>query len=112
MATNYVSKNKNIGVALKKKHATWNQRLPKEFPNKPKNLRTKKSLQYILILKKFENLINFKNIRLLKVFLTVNGKIRPRRKTRVSTQQQRLIAKSIKKARSVGLIPYTCSVKI
>ena len=72
----------------------------------------KKSLQYILLIKKFQNIIDYKNIRLLKAFLTKYGKIRPRRKTRISIQKQHAIARAIRKARSFQLIPYTCDVKI
>jgi ribosomal protein S18 len=94
-----------------KSRANWNQSLSSSTKtNKPKNLR--KSLQYLLILKKFENVIDYKNVKLLKAFLTKYGKIRPRRKTRISVQQQRRISKSIRKARASGLIPFKCDVKI
>ena len=66
----------------------------------------------LLILKKFNNVVDYKNIKLLKAFLTKYGKIRSRRKTRVSIQQQRAVAKAIRKSRAVGLIPFTCDVKI
>jgi len=65
-----------------------------------------------LLIKKFQNIIDYKNIRLLKAFLTKYGKIRPRRKTRISIQKQHAIARAIRKARSFQLIPYTCDVKI
>jgi small subunit ribosomal protein S18 len=48
----------------------------------------------------------------LSAFLTKYGKIRSRRKTRISIQQQKAISKSIRKARALGLIPFTCDVKI
>ena len=64
------------------------------------------------IKKKFNNIIDYKNLKLLKAFLTKYGKIRARRKTRISVQKQRLISKSIRKARAYGLIPFTCDVKI
>ena len=63
------------------------------------------------MLKKFKT-IDYKNIKLLKAFLTKYGKIRARRKTRVNIQQQRRIAKAIRKARAVGLIPFVCDVKM
>ena len=66
----------------------------------------------MLILKKFNDLIDFKNIKLLRAFLTKYGKIRPRRKTRVSIQTQKKVAKAIRKARAFRLIPFTCDVKI
>jgi len=74
-------------------------------------LKIKKSLQYLLLLKKFNNIIDYKNIKLLKAFLTKYGKIRARRKTRLPVQKQRAIAKAIRKSRSFGLIPFACNVK-
>jgi len=94
-----------------KKRTNWNQSLRSTTKtNRPKKIR--KSLQYLLVLKKFNNIVDYKNIKLLKAFLTKYGKIRPRRKTRISVQQQRLISKAIRKSRAVGIIPFTCDVKI
>jgi ribosomal protein S18 len=42
----------------------------------------KKLKFYLLILKKFDNVIDYKNIKLLKAFNEI-WKIRPRRKTRI-----------------------------
>lgn len=66
----------------------------------------------MLVLKKFNNLIDYKNIKLLRAFLTKYGKIRARRKTRISVQKQHAIAKAIRKARALKLIPFTIDVKI
>jgi small subunit ribosomal protein S18 len=104
---------KNKTGAPKKKRVNWAQSLRrKDSDNSSKPIKVKKSLQYILLLKKFDDKIDYKNIKLLKAFLTKYGKIRPRRKTRVSVQQQRSVAKSIRKARAFGLIPFVCDVKI
>lgn len=51
--------------------------------------------------------INYKNLALLKRFLTRYGKIRPRYYSGVTIQQQKKIAAAIKKARFMALIPYT-----
>lgn len=72
----------------------------------------RKNLHFILLLKKFTNGINFKNVKLLKLFLTKNGKIQPRRKTRISALNQRKVARAIKKARAYSFLPFTCTVKI
>ena len=72
----------------------------------------RKNLNFILILKKFNNDIHFKNIALLKLFLTKNGRIQPRRKTRISSFNQRKIARAIKKARAYSFLPFICDVKI
>ena len=48
--------------------------------------------------------IDYKNIRLLKKYVTENGKILPSRITSVSQKKQRELSKSIKRARNLGLI--------
>ena len=53
--------------------------------------------------------INYKDIDLLKLFITEQGKILPRRATGVTVQQQRQIAKAIKRARVLSLLPYVAS---
>jgi ribosomal protein S18 len=95
-----------------KKRGNWNQSLKSTTTKQVKSVKIKKSLQYIMLLKKFHNMIDFKNIKLLKAFLTKFGKIKPRRKTRINVQYQRSIAKAIRKARAFGLIPFTCDVII
>lgn len=110
MTTNYSNKKSNSPV--KKKRINWNQSLRPKSLDVSKTLKMKRSLQYILLLRKFNNVIDYKNIKLLKAFLNKYGKIRPRRKTRLNVQQQRSIAKSIRKSRAFGLIPFTFDVKI
>jgi small subunit ribosomal protein S18 len=51
--------------------------------------------------------IDYKDINLLRKFISDRGKIRARRVTGVSTQQQRQIAKAVKNAREMALLPYT-----
>ena len=53
--------------------------------------------------------IDYKDIDLLKLFITEQGKILPRRATGVTVQQQRQIAKAIKRARILSLLPYVAS---
>ena len=113
MTVNYWNKDKKNGtINTKKKRINWNQTLKSSAAKATKSTKIKKSLQYILLLKKFNNVIDYKNIKLLKAFLTKYGKIRPRRKTRVNVQSQRLVAKSIRKARALGIIPFVCDVKM
>mgnify|MGYP000909535550 CR=1 FL=1 len=50
--------------------------------------------------------IDYKDIDLLKLFITEQGKILPRRATGVTVQQQRQIAKAIKQARILALLPF------
>lgn len=53
--------------------------------------------------------IDYKDIDLLTLFVTEQGKILPRRATGVTIQQQRKLAKSIKRARSLALFPFVAS---
>ena len=48
--------------------------------------------------------IDYKNVRLLKKYVTENGKILPSRITSVSQKKQRELSTSIKRARNLGLI--------
>ena len=50
---------------------------------------------------------NYKDIDLLKQFITETGKIMPARLTGGSSSNQRKITKSIKIARFLALLPYT-----
>ncbi|MFD5080367.1 30S ribosomal protein S18 [Streptomyces sp. NPDC058371] len=50
--------------------------------------------------------IDYKDTDLLRRFLSDRGKIRGRRVTRVTAQQQRLLARAIKNAREMALLPY------
>lgn len=53
--------------------------------------------------------IDYKDIATLRKFISERGKIRSRRITGVSVQEQRLIAKAIKNAREMALLPYSGS---
>ena len=48
--------------------------------------------------------IDYKNIKLLKKYITENGKIMPSRITSVSQKKQRDLSLSIKRARNLALI--------
>ena len=50
--------------------------------------------------------IDYKDMDLLKLFITEQGKILPSRATGVTVQQQRRIAKAIKRARILSLLPF------
>ena len=53
--------------------------------------------------------IDYKDIDLLTLFVTEQGKILPRRATGVTVQQQRKLAKAIKRARILSLFPFVTS---
>lgn len=50
--------------------------------------------------------IDYKNIQLLKLFVTKEGKILPRRATGVTVQQQKKLSRAIKRARALSLFPF------
>ncbi|MGW5369313.1 30S ribosomal protein S18 [Streptomyces sp. NPDC004009] len=51
--------------------------------------------------------IDYKDTDLLRKFISDRGKIRSRRVTHVTAQQQRQLAAAIKNAREMALLPYT-----
>jgi small subunit ribosomal protein S18 len=51
--------------------------------------------------------IDYKDTDLLRKFISDRGKIRSRRVTRVTSQQQRQLARAIKNAREMALLPYS-----
>ena len=53
--------------------------------------------------------IDYKDIDLLTLFITDQGKILPRRVTGVTVQQQRKLSKAIKRARILSLLPFVAS---
>jgi len=50
--------------------------------------------------------VDYKDVQLLRKFLSDRGKIRARRVTGACTQHQRDIASAIKNAREMALLPY------
>ncbi|NMM52256.1 30S ribosomal protein S18 [Paenibacillus aquistagni] len=51
--------------------------------------------------------IDYKDIDLLKKFISERGKILPRRVTGTSAKYQRMLTIAIKRSRQVALLPYT-----
>ena len=50
--------------------------------------------------------IDYKDVKLLSRFISEKGKIIPSRITSVSAKKQRELARAIKRARYIGLLPY------
>ena len=48
--------------------------------------------------------VDYKNIKLLKIYVSENGKILPSRITNISQKKQRELSLSIKRARNLALI--------
>lgn len=71
----------------------------------------RKKLSNIAILQNSKNppvqgTIDYKNLVLLRKFITTEGKIIPRRLSGLSAKQQRSMTKAIKNARMLGLLPF------
>lgn len=61
-----------------------------------KNMLTKLGVEYL----------DYKDTNNLRLFISERGKIRSRRVTGLTVQQQRQVATAIKKAREMALLPY------
>ncbi len=55
--------------------------------------------------------VDWKDVTLLRTFISDRGKIRARRVTGVTSQQQRQIARAVKNAREMALLPYTATAR-
>ncbi len=53
--------------------------------------------------------IDYKDTETLRKMLSGNGKIQSRKRTGATAQEQRMLAKAIKRARYIGLLPYVSS---
>ncbi len=51
--------------------------------------------------------IDYKQVDILQRFVSEEGKIRPRRQTGTCAKHQRQLATAIKRARHIGLLPFT-----
>jgi small subunit ribosomal protein S18 len=78
--------------------------MPKPPPRKPKK---KQNPLYAAKI----DYVDYKDTALLRKFISDRGKIRARRVTGVSAQQQREIATAIKNAREMALLPYTSTTR-
>ncbi len=51
--------------------------------------------------------VEYKNTDALRRLMTPNGKIQSRKKTGLDAREQRMVAQAIRRARYMGLLPYT-----
>lgn len=69
-----------------------------------KKVRQKKKV--CIFCKNKNQLIDYKDVELLKKFISPNGKISPRRVTGTCAKHQREVAVAIKRARIMALLPF------
>jgi small subunit ribosomal protein S18 len=81
---------------------------PKRGKNKDNARRSKKKIS-VLTQEKVEY-VDYKDVNLLRRFMSDRAKIRARRVTGNDSQQQKEIARAIKNAREMALLPYTSRV--
>ena len=51
--------------------------------------------------------IDYKDVNLLKRYISERGRIAPRKRTSVCARHQRLLTTALKRARFIALLPYT-----
>lgn len=78
---------------------------PKRGKNKDNNRRSKKKIS-VLTQEKVDY-VDYKDVNLLRRFMSDRAKIRARRVSGNDSQQQKEIARAIKNAREMALLPYT-----
>lgn len=62
--------------------------------------------KYCQFCKENSKYIDYKDVQMLRKYVTDRGKIKPRRVTGACTQHQRDIAAAVKRAREMALLPY------
>ena len=72
--------------------------------NRRNNMRRRKKVCYFT--KNNIETIDYKDVELLKKFISERGKILPRRVTGTSAKYQRMLTTAIKRARHMALLPY------
>ena len=81
---------------------------PKRVKNKDNAKRAKKKIS--LLNQERVQYVDYKDVNLLRRFMSDRAKIRARRVTGNDSQQQREVARAIKNAREMALLPYTTRV--
>lgn len=81
---------------------------PKRGKNKDNARRSKKKVS--LLTQERVQYVDYKDVNLLRRFQSDRAKIRARRVTGNDAQQQREVARAIKNAREMALLPYTSRV--
>jgi small subunit ribosomal protein S18 len=74
--------------------------IAQEFEKMPRRYQRRRPRQII------PDYVDWKDVDFLKKFVPERGKIKPRRISGISAKDQRRIAKAIKRARSMALLPF------
>ncbi|MBA2528742.1 MAG: 30S ribosomal protein S18 [Euzebyales bacterium] len=75
-------------------------------PRSPRNARPTKRKECYFSKNKIDY-IDYKDVALLRKFVSDRGKIRSERVTGTTPQYQKLLAQAVKNAREMALLPYT-----
>lgn len=78
--------------------------LESKFPKKAPKY--KKKVCRFCVDKEMEKGLDYKRVDILEKFITNRGKIMPRRLTGTCAKHQRILAREIRKARYIGLLPF------
>ena len=81
---------------------------PKRVKNKDNAKRAKKKVS--LLNQERVQYVDYKDVNLLRRFMSDRAKIRARRVTGNDAQQQAVVAQAVKNAREMALLPYTSRV--
>jgi small subunit ribosomal protein S18 len=74
-----------------------------DYARKPKR-------RYCVFCKDHVEYVDYKDVTMLRKFMTDRGKIKPRRVSGNCAQHQHRVAIAIKRSREMALLPYTVSV--
>ncbi|ASR00858.1 30S ribosomal protein S18 [Gordonia rubripertincta] len=80
------------------------KRRPRRDDERP--VRKKNQLSALGVRADGRNPVDYKDVQLLRQFLSDKGRIRSRRLTGLTPQQQRQVATAIRNAREMALLPY------
>ncbi|MYR06447.1 30S ribosomal protein S18 [Gordonia sp. SID5947] len=83
--------------------------MPRKTPRRPSGDITKRARNLLTasgIHADARNPVDYKDVALLRQFLSDKGRIRGRRVTGLSPQEQRQVATAIRNAREMALLPY------
>ncbi len=79
----------------------------KKPPRKPKDTGKPRKKKVSPLVTEEVTYVDYKDVNLLRRFMSDRAKVRARRVTGNDTQQQREVARAIKNAREMALLPYT-----